>query len=586
MTVRSPKSDDRPAQNQKFFEKALPAAKSNSRLTVQEIAMKLSDRFTFDLSPFTFDSRTLLSSTSIFFVKKLFVQMMSKSIPAWRHDRWSISAWRHDRPAQNQKFFEKALPAARSNSRLTVQEIAMKLSDRFTFDLSPFAFDWRTLLSSTSIFSLKSSSYKWWAKIHSSLTPRPLQHFGLTPRPFVHLGLTPRPFGNFGMTPRPFVHFGMTPRPSVHPGPCRLDATTVCPCGLTPRWPCQTVRSVFSRRFIKKSKTVLACPEIAPSSSFFMMSFAMYAGIHQKFLNTRKFRIKNELGPEEKCTIFEELLMTPSSVASIFTVVLKFTFKVKPMYFGHLGTLGEILGTDFGYRFLTRLMSPSASVCIDANQKAQPIFSDWGTFDELFEELRHWQTVGTVCYRILKKCNKTKKNDELLKIQKIGGQNRPKHSAPSGGCPKPPMVRACRKKEHRRSEPKHLDSKRSSKWTMRSFSKIVKMMSSKTTQKSCDGSDRRVRLGQKKCKKIWKNDELFPKRRTFQTWKSSYGLNEELLIVERTRPSESKVLAVPTKIVENIKFKIWWALLHIYGKFELEKKLRQVQKALWTFPMS
>ena len=163
MTVRSPKSDDRPAQNQKFFEKALPAAKSNSRLTVQEIAMKLSDRFTFDLSPFTFDSRTLLSSTSIFFVKKLFVQMMSKSIPAWRHDRWSISAWRHDRPAQNQKFFEKALPAAKSNSRLTVQEIAMKLCERLTPALTRFALNWRTLLGSTSIFSSKSSSYKWWA---------------------------------------------------------------------------------------------------------------------------------------------------------------------------------------------------------------------------------------------------------------------------------------------------------------------------------------------------------------------------------------------------------------------------------------
>ena len=108
----------------------------------------------------------------------------------------------NDRSVQNEKFFEKVLPAAKGNLRPTVQESAMKLPDRFTFDLSPFAFDRSTLLGSTSIFSSKSSSYKWWAK--------PLRLDAATLRAF---RLTAR-------TVRPFRH----------------DASTVCPCRSISAW--------------------------------------------------------------------------------------------------------------------------------------------------------------------------------------------------------------------------------------------------------------------------------------------------------------------------------------------------------------
>ena len=53
--IRSPKSDDRPAQNQKFLKKVLPAAKSDSSGTVRESAIDSHERLAFALSPFAFD---------------------------------------------------------------------------------------------------------------------------------------------------------------------------------------------------------------------------------------------------------------------------------------------------------------------------------------------------------------------------------------------------------------------------------------------------------------------------------------------------------------------------------------------------
>lgn len=73
-----------------------------------------------------------------------------------------------------------------------------------------------------------------------------------------------------------------------------------------------------------------------------------------------------------------------------------------------------------------------------------------------------------------------------------------------------------------------------------------------------------------------KNDELFPKRRTRSSSEKFIWTWEELLIVERIRPSESKVLAVPTKIVENIEFDFY---AYLRRKTIVKRNMRSSSKA-------
>ena len=241
-----------------------------------------------------------------------------------------------------------------------------------------------------------------------------------------------------------------------------------------------------------------------------------------------------------------------SAALFVFSTSSSFFFQ---NFFGTVMTIRLVL-KFFGTPFFLKRMDV-------LTQKALPLFwrsrnfwgTRWGTWPN--------STVGTVCYDFWKKCKKTKTKWGTLCFGQIHFLDRPMHSAPTCCCQKPPMVRACRKKEHKGSEPKHLDSKRSSEFSMSSFSKIKKMMNSKTTEKSYDGLDRRVIFEQQKHAQTYEKRWALTKRRTLSTSKKFLGLFEELLIIERTRPSESKVLAVPTKIVENIEK---WFYAYLRGK--------------------